>query len=186
MFMKRKPTLVWCPLQEEVSVPTKRDNDAGYDIYAKLDKPILLYPHSVYLFSTGLATKIPDGYWMCVKERSSTGLLNLSVRSGVIDSNYLGEWKIIISNLSGHVCYVFNKKYKHGKKLTKEELNSLFPDISNFDTYFIYISYNIAEKAIAQAVLMILPVVETKILSKEEFALIRTDRGNGWNGSSGK
>lgn len=186
MFMKRKPTLIWCPLQKEAKVPTKRVNDAGYDIYAISDKPILLYPYAVYPFSTGLATKIPDGCWMCVKERSSTGLLNLSVRSGVIDSNYIGEWKIIISNLSGHVCYVFNKKYKHGKKLTKEELNSLFPDITNFDAYFIYISYNITEKAIAQAVLMILPAVETTILSKEEFASIHTDRGSGRNGSSGK
>ena len=186
MFMKRKPILIWCPLKKEAKVPTKRPNDAGYDIYAMSDKPILLYPHGVYTFSTGLATKIPDGYWMCVKERSSTGLLNLSVRSGVIDSNYIGEWKIIISNLCAHVCYVFNTKYKHSKKLTKEELNALFPDITNFDASSVYISYNIAEKAIAQGVLMILPAVETTILSKEEFASIHTDRGGGWNGSSGK
>ena len=84
--------------------PTKRDCDAGYDIYgipSVSEETLGFYsfqPGEVVMIPTGIATAIPEGYVAIVKERGSTGSKGLAVRCGVIDSGYRGEWFIAIQN----------------------------------------------------------------------------------------
>jgi dUTP pyrophosphatase len=51
--------------------------------------------------STGLAFKIPKGYFGLIKARSSQALKGLEVGGGVIDSGYVGEVKLILYNVKG-------------------------------------------------------------------------------------
>lgn len=73
--------------------------DAGLNLYAIEYKT--LTPGERYLFGTGIAFEIPEGYVGLVWERS--GLSNkhgLIVLGGVIDSGYRGEIRVGLFNSS--------------------------------------------------------------------------------------
>ena len=82
---------------------SKRDEDAGYDLYANmLDDPLFLPKKTISHVKTGLHVKIPDGYVGIIKERSSYPFkkVRFSVRGGVIDSGYSGEIIVFLENTS--------------------------------------------------------------------------------------
>lgn len=115
--------------------PSKRLEDAGYDLYgvdcdelrvrgyivdvAKEQKENLhdrgnyagvetLYRFpagEVVMIPTGLATEIAPGVVGIIKERGSTGSKGLAVRCGVIDSGYRGEWFVGITNVGNEDIY---------------------------------------------------------------------------------
>lgn len=76
---------------------------AGADIRAHLSEPFVLRPMSRTLVPTGLKMEIPAGYEIQVRPRSGlahkNGILVLNT-PGTIDSDYRGEIKIILMNLS--------------------------------------------------------------------------------------
>ena len=73
------------------------------DVYAALEEQILIQPGSIELVSTNFSVEIPDEYELQVRPRSGLaakhgiGILN---SPGTIDSDYRGEVKIILINLS--------------------------------------------------------------------------------------
>ena len=74
-------------------IPSKRDEDAGYDIYGLIDEAyIVLAPHETRAIPTGIASACPEEYYFQLHERGSTGTRGISQRCGVIDSGYRGEW----------------------------------------------------------------------------------------------
>lgn len=97
--------------KDECVVPSKRPCDAGYDIYGipsleeETSGRYCFAPGEVRMIPTGLATQIPEGYVGIIKERGSTGSKGLSVRCGVIDAGYRGEWFIAINNTTKDVVY---------------------------------------------------------------------------------
>ena len=76
---------------------------AGMDLRASLEAPLVLQPGERQLVPTGLFLEIPPGYEGQVRPRSG-----LAIRQGItclntpgtIDSDYRGEIKIILINLS--------------------------------------------------------------------------------------
>lgn len=76
---------------------------AGMDLRASLEAPLVLQPGERQLVATGLFLEIPPGYEGQVRPRSG-----LAIRQGItclntpgtIDSDYRGEIKIILINLS--------------------------------------------------------------------------------------
>lgn len=76
---------------------------AGMDIRAALDEDLILKPGQIELVPTNLSVEIPAGYEIQVRPRSGLaikhgiGVLN---SPGTIDSDYRGEIKIILINLS--------------------------------------------------------------------------------------
>lgn len=79
---------------------------AGMDLRADLDAPISISPLERILVPTGLYIAIPRGYEGQVRARSGTSLkkgLTLINAVGTIDSDYRGELRIPIVNLSGEV-----------------------------------------------------------------------------------
>lgn len=76
--------------------------DAGMGLFSIEEKTLV--PGERYLFPTGIAVEIPEGYVGLVWERS--GLSNnhgLSVLGGVIDSSYRGEIKVgLLNNSAEH------------------------------------------------------------------------------------
>ena len=76
---------------------------AGADLYALLDQSVTLLPGETALLPTGLSAEIPEGYVGLIFARSSLGIkrgLAPANKVGVIDSDYRGEIKVILVNLS--------------------------------------------------------------------------------------
>ena len=76
---------------------------AGMDVRAAIIEPVELKPLQRYLVPTGLTVEIPEGYEMQVRPRSGLawkhGITVLNT-PGTIDSDYRGEIKVILVNLS--------------------------------------------------------------------------------------
>lgn len=156
-------------INDKAIIPSKRNEDAGYDIYTT-DKDVVLQPHQTVAFHTGLVSEFSPSWVGIVKERGSTAKYGLSIRSGVIDSGYRGEWLIMISNVSDkYVIFSNDKDISH----------HLGPVMENKEVVFYPLS-----KAIAQVIF--LPVPQLKVAEVELADLSSSERGEGKFGSSGK
>ena len=147
-------------------IPSKRDEDMGFDIYACFDEDyIVINPHETKLIPTGIASACDSDYGFLLRERGSTGSKGIALRAGVIDSGYRNEWFVGLTNTTDNILYI--------SKLNKKE----------HSVYSIVYPYS---KAIAQA--LIVPVPKTKIdeLSYDELKAIKSERGMGALGSSNK
>jgi dUTP pyrophosphatase len=79
------------------------EGSAGMDIRANLQQPILLKPLERQLVPTGLFIELPVGYEMQVRPRSGLAIkqgITCLNTPGTIDSDYRGEIKVILINLS--------------------------------------------------------------------------------------
>ena len=73
--------------------------DAGLDLYS--DEEMLLEPNQRKLISTGIAMAIPKEFVGLIWDRSGIAVKHgLKTIAGVVDSNYRGEVKIALHNLS--------------------------------------------------------------------------------------
>ncbi len=76
---------------------------AGMDLRAEIEAPITLAPMERTLVPTGLFMEIPIGYEAQIRPRSGLAIkkgITLVNSPGTIDSDYRGEIKVIIINLS--------------------------------------------------------------------------------------
>lgn len=76
---------------------------AGMDLRANIDETIVLHPMERRLISTGLYIALPEGYEAQVRPRSGLALkygLTVLNTPGTIDSDYRGELKVLLVNLS--------------------------------------------------------------------------------------
>ncbi len=76
---------------------------AGMDLRANLESPIVLKPLERILIPTGLFIELPEGYEAQIRPRSGMAFKHgISVLNtpGTIDTDYRGEIKIILVNLS--------------------------------------------------------------------------------------
>lgn len=77
---------------------------AGMDVRAYLPQPLELAPMQRTLVPTGLYMELPDGFECQVRPRSGLAIkqgITCLNTPGTIDSDYRGEIKIILINLSG-------------------------------------------------------------------------------------
>lgn len=161
-------TVKFAKVRPSAIIPTKRIEDAGYDIYANFDEDyIAISPHETKMIPTGIASACDVDYCFILKERGSTGSKGIAQRCGVIDSGYRNEWFVPITNTTDKTLYIVKN-------------NS---DISvNIKDGFTY-PY---EKAICQVIVVPVPYVEVEEYTYEELKAIPSQRGNGALGSSGK
>lgn len=86
-------------LSDNAKLPTKENHaDAGIDIYA--NETYTLQPGEIHMFSTGICVAFPDGYVALFWDRSGMGSKGIHRFAGVIDSEYRGEWKVVLANHS--------------------------------------------------------------------------------------
>ena len=98
--------------QVSIKLVNQSDNDipqyatagsAGMDLRANLKEPVILKPLQRQMIPTGLFIELPDGYEAQVRPRSGIankqGITCLN-SPGTVDSDYRGEIKIILINLS--------------------------------------------------------------------------------------
>lgn len=162
-------TIKFAKVKPNAKIPTKREEDAGYDIYACFDDDyITINPHETRLIPTEIASICDKDYCFIVKERGSTGSKGIAVRCGVIDSGYRNPWFIALTNTTARPLFLINPEYKN---------KGLIPT-----TRFTYD----CTKAIAQAILVPVPKTTVEEISYEELQAIESERGEGALGSSGK
>lgn len=76
---------------------------AGMDIRANLTEPVVLQSLERALIPTGLFMELPEGYEAQIRPRSGLAIkfgLTCLNSPGTIDSDYRGEIKVIVVNLS--------------------------------------------------------------------------------------
>ena len=162
--------LYFAKVKPDAIIPSKRDEDAAYDIYACFDDDYLVIPpHKTVLIPTGIATVFSSKWVALLRERGSNGSKGLAQRAGVIDSGYRGEWFVPLTN-TNRVPIVIVKK---GVKLPLIYENS----------HAILYPY---EKGIAQLLMVEVPKLRTKEITYEELLQFNSERGTGALGSSGK
>lgn len=185
----RAVQLGWYKLKDAAIVPSKTENNAGFDIYTT-EKNIVLNPHEHHLFSTGLAVVVEPGWWLMAMDRGSTGSKGIHIHCGVIDNNYRGEVFICLKNDNNYPIK-FTDDEEPGLHTHKEQIhdpignNGLAYTIKNVEVvdYFVYP----VSKAIAQIIVIPQPKVNSRELSDAEWETYKnTDRGDGKLGSSGK
>lgn len=84
---------------------------AGMDLRANIQNNIVLRPLERVLVETGLYISIPSGYEAQIRARSGLALrhgITLANGIGTIDSDYRGELRVILVNLSKE-DYIINK-----------------------------------------------------------------------------
>lgn len=163
-------------LREDARLPVKDVGDAGYDIYPCFNEDfIIIDPHSTQVIETGIASIIPDNYYVQIEERSSTGFKGMKISGGVIDPNYRGQWFISVTNTSNVPIVISKKSYED-------------THIRDYGRNFVHHPY---EKAIAQGVIhCIHDEIEYTEISYDDFVLYNsqnpTRRGSGRFGSTGR
>lgn len=169
--------LYFARVRESAIIPSKKPEDAGYDVYANFEEDyFVIEAGKTKAVPTGIATAFSPKYYIQVEERSSMAKLGVKKSGGVIDSGYRGEYFIMSYN-TNNKPFVISKladntpeEFEVGGKTYKKEECIIYP----------------YSKAICQIVVQEVPVMEEKEISYEELQSIVSERGKGGFGSSGK
>lgn len=200
MYELKENELVFAKVRSDAIIPTKENENAGYDIYANFEEDfIVIPPNTTYLVPTGIASAMTKKWFLQVEERGSTGSKGIKKSAGVIDSGYRGEIFIAITNCNindliiskltrkeliekycyyDELCNIYYLKDKNNDRVIMK--SSLF---GTCDYSAIIYPYS---KAIAQLVVHEVPVMDVNEISYEELLTISSDRGIGKLGSSDK
>ena len=161
-------------VRPDAIIPSKRNEDMGYDIYACFDEDyMVINPHETKLIPTGIASACDPGYGFLLFERGSTGSKGIARRCGVIDSGYRNEWFVGLTNTTNKVMFI--SKLSESETY-KKYYNDIMPES------FVY-PYS---KAIVQAIVTEVLETNEEVLSYEDLKAIQSKRGLGKLGSSGK
>ena len=156
-------------VKPDAKIPNKRREDAALDIYACFDSDwICIEPHTSKLIPTGIASAFDPEWAIVFRERGSTGVKNMKVNAGVIDSGFRGEYFVSIYN--GNDVPLYITKYMDGEQAPEPKDAILYP----------------YSKAIAQALVIPVPEVCVEEVSYDELQKIASERGMGALGSSNK
>lgn len=162
---------------ESVIIPSKREEDGAYDIYANFDTDIFfIEPFETVKIPTKLHSAFSKKYRAVLGERGSTGTIGIAQRAGIIDSGYRGEWLVPITNINIRPLIIAKKH------ISKKELIQICKDYGYSLEPIVY-PY---EKAISQIKLEEVPEVEVETMNLEDLMKIPSERGTGRLGSSGK
>ena len=83
---------------------------AGMDLKANTDVPVSLKPMERYLFPTGMHIQLPEGYEAQIRPRSGLAAkygITVTNCVGTIDSDYTGEIKVSLINLSTDTVVIY-------------------------------------------------------------------------------
>ncbi len=100
--------------EKDADIPLPRymtPQAAGMDIYAAIDKSLVLECGAIALLPTGFAMAIPEGFEAQIRPRSGLAVkhgIGLINSPGTIDADYRGEIKIAVINL-GRKKYTFQR-----------------------------------------------------------------------------
>lgn len=82
---------------------------AGMDLSAMLAEPVIIKPLQRVLIPTGIFIELPEGYEAQIRPRSGLAIkkgISVLNSPGTIDSDYRGEIKVILINLSNETVVI--------------------------------------------------------------------------------
>lgn len=103
---------------EDKDIVLPREGDVGIDIFAAED--VFLCNNTTTRVKTGACIKVPSGFWLLLKDRSSKALY-YEVNAGVIDSSYTGEVLVSLRTTNGEQLNSF--KDTHGARIVGSGLS---------------------------------------------------------------
>ena len=160
--------IYFAKVRDEAIIPSKRVEDGAFDIYACFEEDYkVILPHDTILVSTGIASAFSNDYVAILKERGSTGTKGIGQRAGVIDSGYRGEWFVPLTNHNDKPIIIVKSSYE-------SELPNKNAIIYPY------------EKAISQCIMVVVPKLSIDEIKYEDLLKIKSERGIGSMGSSGK
>ncbi|MGV4321134.1 dUTP diphosphatase [Bacillus mojavensis] len=169
------PEVFFAKKREDAIIPSKRDEDGGYDIYASLDDKfktekgffeIHCPKLATTLVPTGIASALPKTHYLNIKhERGSTGVQSMGVFAGLIDSGYRDEIFVAIAPLHKDVV-ITNEVHK---VVVEEDV----------------IKYPLS-KAICQGTIDLVPMARITEIDLETLENMESVRGKTKLGQSGK
>lgn len=112
-------------LKENAVLPTYGSAEAaGADLYACLSEPVTINPGQSVFIPTGLAMEIPKGCAGLVYARSGLACkrgLAPANKVGVVDSDYRGEFMIVLHNHGGTAQII-----EHGERIAQLVITPVF------------------------------------------------------------
>ena len=99
------------------------DGSSGMDIRAQLEEPLVLASLQRAAVPTGLFIELPEGFEAQIRPRSGLALkhgITCLNTPGTIDSDYRGEIKVILINLSGEQQVIH-----HGERIAQMVVQSV-------------------------------------------------------------
>tara|TARA_R100000306_G_C4348839_1_gene129042 strand:+ start:254 stop:712 length:459 start_codon:yes stop_codon:yes gene_type:complete len=96
-------------LHPNAKLPTKETGDIGWDFYCVTKSDIVMGDNRTkrYVFNTGLAAEIPDGYAILLWDRSGlSAKYGIHRLAGVIDSSYKGEIKVCLAHVASDILKI--------------------------------------------------------------------------------
>ena len=167
MYKVEENELLFAKTKKNAIVPTKRDEDGCYDIYACFDEDeVTIKPFTNRLIDSGIATAFDKRWRLAIRERGSNSKSGLITMSGQVDSGYRGSIFVSLYNANS-VPVIISKNVD-----TLEKTDD-----------YIKVPYS---KAVAQFAMEEVPVLEEKEIDYEILKTIASERGVGALGSSGK
>lgn len=167
-YFSKKNELYFAKIVPSAIIPHKRDEDAGYDIYAIINEPVKILPRETRLISTGIACAVSSDYYLQVEERSSIGSKGLKKSAGVIDSGYRGEIKIALTNTTNHPFVLVRSEADYQRSDAMDDTEVIVT----------------TKKTIAQLVVHVVPHMFVQELSYNELKNIPSARNLGGFGST--
>lgn len=167
--------------KEGVDVPSKSDEDLGYDIKAHFDEDEMVFqPFETKLVPTGVYAAMPNKHWgLIAKEKGSTGALAMRCGAGVIDSGYRDEIFIALTNANPYPLVI--SKDPNLKKPEMRTVQVQISDIIGKEENRMYYPYT---KGICQLILVRNIQSKSNVLSIEELQQMPSKRGTGKLGST--
>ncbi len=168
-------------------IPSKDEENGGYDVYCSPECkfPIVIKPREIAMIKTGIASAFSSKYVALLEERGSTGSRGMALRCGVIDSGYRGEWNVPLNNTTEKTIVITDTYPVNSLDVTVNNHEPVFQKLEKIIELGNTIYYP-ASKAIAQFLLIEVPVVKCQEIDFNELKVIESKRGVGMLGSSGK
>lgn len=105
-------------LREGARLPQRmHPDDAGADIYVTTT-PLIDIEHNCWIYPTGFAIEVPEGWFADIVGRSSGYEKEIMVRRGIIDSGYRGEVCVVIYPVNSNVAYK-TPPYEIGERMAQ-------------------------------------------------------------------
>ncbi len=177
-YFKNEDAIYFAKIRPGATIPTKRDEDAGYDLYACFDEDFfVIEAGKTRAVPTALAVAYSKKYYTQIEERSSMAKIGIKKSGGVFDSGYRGEYLIMTYNTN-------DKPFVISKKTAEEVGDKFVVDGKTYSTKDV-ILYPYT-KAICEMVVHLVPQMQESEISYEELKSIPSERGEGGFGSSNK
>ena len=123
--------------EKSVELPKyETEGSAGMDVRANIKEPMTLKSLERILIPTGLKVAIPEGYEIQVRPRSGLAIkhgITMLNTPGTVDSDYRGELKVIVVNLSNET-YTIEPNERIGQFVLNKIEQIEFVEVEELDS----------------------------------------------------